>query len=48
MDKERFQKNLYQEEEKRGRHPSAILWHMGSGLHAETECRKVYAGKVFK
>jgi len=26
----------------------AVVLHMGSGLHAETGCRKVYAGKVFQ
>jgi len=41
-----FQKDLYQGEGKRGRHPPAFLRYMGSGLHAETGCRKVYAGEV--
>jgi len=41
------QKDLYQGEEKKGRHPLASVRYMGSGLHAETGCRKVYAGAVF-
>ena len=41
-----FQKDLYQGEEKKGRHPPAFLRHMGSRLHAETGCRKVYVGEV--
>ena len=40
--------NLYQGEGKRGKHSPAFLRHMGSGLHAETRCRKVYAGQVFE
>ena len=43
---EGFQKDLYQGEEKKGRHPPAFLWHMGNRLHSETECRKVHAGEV--
>jgi len=39
---------VYQEEEKKGRHPPAFLRDMGSRLHAETGCRKVYAGEVFE
>jgi len=31
-----------------GMHPPASLRYMGSGLHAETGCRKVYDGEVFK
>jgi len=31
---------------KKGRHPPAFLRYMGSRLHAETGCRKVYAGIV--
>jgi len=41
-----FQKDLYQGEEKQGKHPPAFPWYMGSRLHAETGCRKVYAGEV--
>ena len=43
-----FQKDLYQAERKRGRHPPAFLRHMGSGRHAETGCRRVYTGEVFE
>jgi len=43
-----FQKDLYQGEEKKGRHPPAFLRYMGSRLHAETGCKKVYAGEVFE
>jgi len=43
-----IQKELYQEEGKRRRHLAALLRHMGSGLYAETGCRKVHAGKVFE
>jgi len=42
----RRQKDLYQVEDKKGRHPPAFLRYMGSRLHAETGCRKVYAGEV--
>jgi len=35
-------------EGKKGRHPPAFLRHMGSRLHAETGCRKVYAWEVFE
>ena len=41
-----FQTDLYQGEEKMGRHPPAFLRYMGSRLHAETGCRKVYAVEV--
>jgi len=41
-----FQKDLYQGEEKKERHPPAFLRYMGSRLHAETGCRNVYAGEV--
>jgi len=34
-------------EKKRGRHPPASRCYMGSGLHAKTGCRKVYAEEVF-
>jgi len=43
-----FQASLYQGEEKKGRHPPAFLRHMGSGLHTETGCRKVYDGEIFE
>ena len=43
-----FQKDLYEGEDQEGRLPSASLRYMGSGLHAETGCRKVYAGEVFE
>jgi len=33
--------DLYQGEGEKGRHPPAFLRNMGSGLHAETGCRKV-------
>jgi len=39
---------LYQGEGRKGRHPPTSLRYMGSGLHAETGCRTVYAGEVFK
>jgi len=42
----RVSKDLYQGEEKKGRHPPAFLLYMGSRLHAETGCRKVYAEEV--
>jgi len=41
-------KDLYQGEAKKGRHPPDSLRHVGSGLHAETGCRKVYASKLFE
>jgi len=41
-----FEKDLYPGEGKRGRYPPAFVWHMRSGLHAETGCWKVYAGEV--
>jgi len=44
MDEEGFK--LYQGEEKKGRHPPAFLRYMGSRLHAETGCRKVYVGEL--
>jgi len=43
-----IQKDLYQGEGKKGRHPPAFLRHMGSGLHTETECRKDYDGKIIE
>ena len=48
MVEESFKKTCIKEKEKRARHPPAFLRHMGSGLHAETGCRKVpvYAWKV--
>jgi len=42
------QEDLYQEEGKKGRHPPASPRYMGSSLHAETGCRKFYAGEVFE
>ena len=39
-------RDLYQGEEREGRHPPAFPRYMGSRLHAETGCRKVYAGEV--
>jgi len=47
MDEE-VQKDLHQGQEKKGRHPPASLRYMGSRLHAETGCRKIYAGEVFE
>jgi len=32
----------------KGEQTPAFLQHMGIGLHAETGCRKVYAGVVFE
>jgi len=44
-----LQKDLYPGEGKTGRpHPPASLRYMGSGLHIETGCKKVYAGEVFE
>ena len=43
-----FQKDLCQGEGKKGRHPPAFVWHMGSRLHAGTGYRKVCAGEVFE
>ena len=43
-----FQKDMYQGEDKKGRYPPDSLLYMGSGLHAETGCSKVYAGEVFE
>ena len=40
-----FQKDMYQGEEKKGRHPPAFLRHMGSGLHAETDAGRSMLGK---
>jgi hypothetical protein len=44
-----LQKDLYQREGEKERHPPAFLRHMGSGLHAETGCRKgrLMLGKYF-
>jgi len=41
MHQESFQKTCIKEKAKRG-------GMYGSGLHAETGCRKVYAGNVFE
>jgi len=46
MDEEGFKKTCIREGKKKGRHPPASLRYMGSGLHAETGYRKVYAGEV--
>jgi len=43
-----FQKDSYQGEDKKGRHPPASLRFMGSRLHDEIGCRKVYARGVFE
>ena len=49
MDEESFKKTCIKEEKKSaGIHQPAFTRHMGSGLHAETGCRKVYAGEVFE
>jgi len=45
MDEEVF-KTLVSRRRKKGRHSPASLWYMGSRLHTETGCRKVYAGQV--
>jgi hypothetical protein len=45
--KREIQKEFYKGGKKKGRHPASVQ-HMGSGLHAETGCRKIYAGKVFE
>jgi len=42
MDGEGLKKKLYQGQEKKVRHPPASLRYMGSRLHAETGCRKVF------
>jgi len=44
----KFSKDLYQGEGKKERHPPASVRYMGSRLHAETGCRKVYAREVFE
>ena len=44
MNEEGFKKTLYQVEGKKRSHPPASL----RGLHAETRCRKVYAGEFFE
>jgi len=44
----RVSKKIDQGEVKKGRHPTTSLRYMSSGLHAETGCRKVYAGEVSK
>ena len=46
MDEESFKKTCIREKKKKGRHPPAFLRNMGSRLHAETGCRKAYAGEV--
>jgi len=47
MNEKSFRKTCIKEKEK-GRRPRASLRYMGSGLHAETGCRKVYVGEVFE
>jgi len=42
----RVSKDFHQGEEKKGRHPTAFLQYIGCRLHAETGCRKFYAGEV--
>jgi len=44
----RVSEGLVPRRRKKGRYPPAFLRCMGSGLHIETGCRKVYAGEVFK
>ena len=46
MDEEGFKKTCIREKRKGGDIPSAFLRYMGSRIHAETGCRKVYAGEV--
>jgi len=48
IDEESFRKT--EGKGKKGRHPPASLRYMGSGLYAETGCRKVYhdAGEEFQ
>ena len=46
MEEEGFKKTCIKEKRKKGRHPTASLQYMVSRLHAETGCRKVYAGEV--
>ena len=47
MDEKGFKKTCIREKEKRGgTHQPLRLRYMGNGLHAETGCRKVYAGEV--
>jgi len=43
-----FKKTCIKEKETKGRHPPASLRYMGSRLHAETGCRKVYAGEAYE
>jgi len=42
----RVSKRLVSRTRQKGGYPPASLLYMGSGLHAETGCRKVYAGEV--
>jgi len=47
MDEESFKKTFIKENEKRGGPQQPLrLRYKGSGLHAETGCRKVYAGEA--
>jgi len=48
MDDESFKKTCIKERGKGEAYTSASLWYMGSGLHTETGCSKVYAGEVFE
>jgi len=48
MDGRKEIQTCIKEKEKGGKHSPAFLRHMGSGLYAETRCRKVYAGQVFE
>jgi len=44
----RVSKKLVSGRRKKGRHPPAFLRYIGSRLHAETGCKKVYAGQVIQ
>jgi len=44
----RVSKCLVSRRRKKGEAPTSLLRHIGSGLHAEAGCRKVYALKVFE
>jgi len=44
----RVSRRLVSGRRKKGEIPPAFLRYMGSRLHAETGCRKVYAGDVFE
>jgi len=44
----RVSKRLVSRRRQKGEASTSLSTYMGSGLHAETGCRKVYAGNVFE